>query len=87
MQNEHLSDLEMFGFKTRKDGSLVYRDSEKNVMLYPTKSNRWGIALQLRRWVGGTQTMRMTASNAVAAALFAFDYLADPNNSVKTNDR
>ena len=51
MRNEHLSDLERFGFKQRKDGSLIYRDKEKNVMLYPTKCNRWGIALQLRRWV------------------------------------
>ena len=29
MRNEHLSDLERFGFKQRKDGSLIYRDKEK----------------------------------------------------------
>ena len=80
MRNEHLKDLERIGFESRKDGSLVYRDEEKNVMIYPTKSKRWGIALQLRRWGGGIQTMRLTVSNAIAAAFFVFDYLADPNN-------
>ena len=81
MQNEHLSDLEMFGFKKRKDGSLVYRDSEKNVMLYPTKSNRWGIALQLRRWVGGVHRFSNRASNPeLRSALFIFDWLADEHN-------
>ena len=29
MRNEHLSDLERFGFKQRKDGSLIYRDKEE----------------------------------------------------------
>ena len=63
MNHVSLSDLERFGFKPRNDGSLIYRDKEKNVRLYPTKCNRWGISLQLRRWVGGVQNMRLKASN------------------------
>ena len=34
--------LQRFGFKTRKDGSEVYRDAEKVVVIQPTAVRRLG---------------------------------------------
>ena len=75
--------LQRFGFKTRKDGSEVYRDAEKVVVIHPTECGGWAGAIQLRRWCGGVHHFRLRASTAAAIALFIFDWLADRNNVVK----
>ena len=71
--------LQRFGFKTRKDGSEVYRDAEKAIRIHPT-STGWAIAIQMRRWAGGVHRFSTRANTPDAAALFIFDWLADEQN-------
>ena len=33
-----------FGFKERKDGSMIHHGSDYAVVVYPSKDNRWSIA-------------------------------------------
>ena len=71
--------LEGYGFKDRKDGSKVYRDDSLAVVIYPAKEERYGIGIHQRRW-GGTYWVPLTATSPDAAAIFAMDWLADPNH-------
>ena len=74
--------LQRFGFKTRKDGSEVYRDAEKAIRIHPT-SKGWAIAIQMRRWAGGVHRFSNSASTPNRSdALFIFDWLADRNNNI-----
>ena len=75
-----MTDLQRFGFKMRKDGSMVYSDKEKAIRIHPTECGGWVGAIQLRRWGGGVHHFRLRASTGAAIALFIFDWLADRNN-------
>ena len=75
-----MTDLQRFGFKMRKDGSMVYSDKEKAIRIHPTECGGWVGAIQLRRWCGGVHHFSNRASNPNSAAIFIFDWLADEQN-------
>ena len=72
--------LERYGFKERKDGSMIHRDSDCAVLVYPS-DDKWGIGIHQRRW-SATYWVPLTASCKEAAALYAMDFLADPLHRV-----
>ena len=73
--------LQRFGFKTRKDGSEVYRDAEKvNQLSNPLSAEVGLVAIQLRRWCWRCPSFQVEGPSQTAAdasALFIFDWLAD----------
>ena len=73
--------LDRYGFKERKDGSMVHRGGDVAVLIYPSKDERWGIGIHQKRWAG-TYWVPRTASCREAAALYALDFLADPLHRV-----
>ena len=79
-----MTDLQKFGFKERKDGSLLYREpsGEFAVLIYMSKEGQYGIAIHQRRW-SGTYWVPLTASSREAAGLYAIDWLADPIHQVR----
>ena len=70
-----------FGFKERKDGSMIHHGRDYAVLVYPSKDDRWGIGIHQNRWAG-TYWVPLTATCKEAAALYAMDFLADPSHLV-----
>ena len=70
-----------FGFKERKDGSMIHHGSDYAVVVYPSKDNRWGIGIHQDRWAA-TYWVPLTANCKKSAALYALDWLADPLHHV-----